>query len=139
MATEPKLTDDGATEIVAAPGVLCWLDAGLDAPIRPMQPELDRIAESRRARAATGIAFLPVEFACVARFPAPPNHSFILNVFIHAIVLCGKREGLLSQRTFKGQGKKPAPRGRVRREGADRTSIPLFGPPNWIRLCPAPI
>jgi len=76
-ATRPKLTDAGATEIVAAPGVLCWLEAGLDAPVSPMQPELDRIAKKRRTRAAKGIAFLSAEFISVAHFSAPPNH------FIH--------------------------------------------------------
>lgn len=55
--TEPKLTDAGATEIVAAPGAVCWLDAGLGALVRPMQPEMVRIAEKRRARAAAEIAF----------------------------------------------------------------------------------
>lgn len=75
-ATEPKLTDAGAIEIAAAPGVLGGLEAGLDAPVRPMQPVLTRSAENRRARAATGIAFLPVEFVCGARFAAPTHHSF---------------------------------------------------------------
>jgi len=133
-ATEPKLTDDGATEIVAVPGVVCWLDAGLDAPVRPMQPELNRSAESRRARAATGSAFRPVEFACVARFPAPPNQSFILNFFVNcfikAIVLWGKRTGLLSQRTFEGQGRKPEPGIQMRREAAGRLPTASCGPPN---------
>jgi len=63
-------------EIVAAPGVLGWFDAGLDALVRPMQPVFARSAENRRARAATGIAFLPVEFVCGAYFSAPTNHSF---------------------------------------------------------------
>jgi hypothetical protein len=94
--TEPKPTDAGATEIVAAPGVVCWLDAGLDALVRPMQPELIRIAKNRRARAATEIAFWPVEFACSAHFSAPRNHSFRLNFFIAAIVEFGKKRGLLS-------------------------------------------
>jgi hypothetical protein len=137
------LTDAGASEIVAAAGVVCWLDAGLDAPVRPMQPELERIAERRRARAATEAAFRPVEFACVARFPAPPNQSFALKgfmkFFIKTIVLWAEQEGLLSQRTFKGQGSKPEPRVLAWREAADRLAAIVRGPPNWIRLDPAPI
>ena len=77
MPTEPNLIDEGATEIVAAPGVFCRLDAGLCAPVSPMQPELDRVAKRRRTRAAKGIAFLSAEFISVAHFSAPPNH------FIH--------------------------------------------------------
>lgn len=101
--------DDGSTEIVAAPGVVCWLEAGLDAPVRPMQPELDRIAESRRARAAAGTAFLPVRFGCAASFRAPPVLpsilDFIHKCFINSIVLWSEKEGLLSQRTLEGQGR----------------------------------
>ena len=93
MGTEPNLMDAGASEIAAAPGVLCWLDAGLAAPVRPIHPEVERIAENRRASAATGIAFLPVEFSCVARFPAQRKPSFMLEVFIAAIVVAAKRMG----------------------------------------------
>ncbi len=138
-ATEPKPTAAGASEIVASAGVVCWLDAGLlEAPVRPMQPEQDRIAENRRARAAAEIAFLSVEFFCVARFPAPPVQSFVLKFFfeflIKAIVLWAEREGLLSQWTFEGQGWKPAPGTQVRREAAGRMPTALSGPPNSIRL-----
>ena len=138
-ATEPKPTAAGASEIVAAAGVVCWLDAGLlDGPVRPMQPELDRIAESRRARAVAEIAFLSVEFFCVARFHASPVQSLVLNFFfkffIKAIVLWAEREGLLSQWTFEGQGCKPAPGTQVRREAAGRAPSTLYSPPNSIRL-----
>lgn len=74
MLTEPNLIDDGCTEIVAVPGVVCWLDPVLGAPVRPVQPELDRIVKSRRARAANGIAFLPKEFVSAEHFRASPNH-----------------------------------------------------------------
>ena len=139
MGTEPNLIDAGANEIAAAPGVLCWLelDAGLAAPVRPVQPEVERIAESRRASAATGIAFLPVEFACVARFPAQPNRLFMFEFFIAAIVVCAKRWDLLSLWTFKGQGSEPAPCRKVRREATGRATTILRGPPNWICLDPA--
>ena len=101
-ATWPKLTDAGATEMAAAPGVFGWLEAGLVAPVSPMQPELLRIAKRRRTRAAKGIAFLPTELASVAHFSAPRNH-FIHLFFIAAIVVCGEQCGLLSLRTLKGQ------------------------------------
>jgi hypothetical protein len=62
-ATEPKLIDAGATEIVAAPGVVCWLEeeefAG--ALAIPLQPEMERIAIARRASAATEILLLLIE------------------------------------------------------------------------------
>lgn len=73
MGTEPNLIDAGASEIAAAPGVFCWLDPVLAAPVRPVQPEIERMAENRRASAATGIAFLPVKFHCDARFSAQRN------------------------------------------------------------------
>jgi hypothetical protein len=92
MGTEPKLIDAGATEIVAVAGVLCWLDAALGALVTPVQPEMDRMAENRRTRAAVGIAFLPGELACAAHFRAPPNHSFNFIFFIAPIVVGGKRE-----------------------------------------------
>jgi hypothetical protein len=130
MGTEPNLIDAGASEIAAAPGVLCWLDAGLAAPVRPMHPEVERTADNRRASAATGIAFLPVEFACVARFPAQSNRLFMFEVFIAAIVVGAKRWDLLSQWTFEGQGSEPAPFGQVRREAPGRATTILRGPPN---------
>ena len=58
-------------------GEVGWLDAGLDAPVKPVQPELERIAESRRARAAKGIAFLPKEFVVVAYIRVSPNHFIV--------------------------------------------------------------
>jgi hypothetical protein len=103
------LIDAGANEIAAAPGVLCWLEAGFAAPVSPTQPEVERMAENRRASAAKGVAFLPVEIACAARFPAQWNCLFVFEVFIAAIVVGAKRWDLLSQWTFKGQGSEPAP------------------------------
>jgi hypothetical protein len=138
-ATWPKLTEAGTTEIVAAPGVLCWFDANLDAPVNPMQPELDRIAKSRRIRAATGIAFWHTEFIHVARFIETSNHGLILNLFIHAIVVWPKKGGLLSHWTFIGQVREPAPRESAQREAASRTPTLLRGPPNSIGLGPATI
>jgi hypothetical protein len=91
MLTDPNLIDAGANEIVSAPAVFCWLDAGLRAPVSPMQPELDRIAKSRRTKAATGIVFMPAELIIAAHFRALLNHSFMVNFFITAIVVCRKR------------------------------------------------
>jgi hypothetical protein len=90
-ATAPKLTDAGSTVIVAAPGVLCWPDATLGAPVSPMQPELDRMAKSRRPRAATEIARLTAELALVERASAHSNRSFIGMHFIKVIVVRDKR------------------------------------------------
>jgi hypothetical protein len=90
MPTEPNLIDEGATEIVAAPGVFCWLDAGLCAPVSPMQPELDRIAKSKRTTAAAGIDFLRTELIIVAHSRARSDHSFMLRFFTTAIVVCRK-------------------------------------------------
>ena len=88
-ATEPKLIDAGATEIVVAPGVVCWLDEALGVLAIPEQPEMDRMAKSGRARPATRIAFLPMERAGVVYFPTPLNRSVIPWFFIAAIVDCG--------------------------------------------------
>jgi len=77
MLTEPNLTDEGCTEIAATPGVLCWPEPDLAAPVSPVQPELDRIVKSRRARAAKGIAFLPKEFVVVAYIRVSPNHFIV--------------------------------------------------------------
>jgi hypothetical protein len=91
MATEPKLIDTGATEIVAAAGVLGWFDEAFGALVTPVQPELDRIAKSRRTIAAIGVAFWPVERTCAVHFRAPLTPSFIFRYFIAAIVNCGTR------------------------------------------------
>jgi hypothetical protein len=64
--TDPKRIDAGATDIVAAPGVVCWLDATFGAPVSPMQPTLDNEQMSSRAKAGKDMAFLPVELVCVA-------------------------------------------------------------------------
>ena len=77
MLTEPNLIADGCAEIVAAPGVLCWPELVLAAPVMPVQPEPDRIVKRRRARAARGIVFLPKEFVSVAYFLVPPNHFIV--------------------------------------------------------------
>jgi hypothetical protein len=94
-ATEPKLTDAGAMEIVAAPGALGELgelgkvDAVLGVPAIPVQPEMDRIEKNRRTRAPTEIALMPIKCTRVAYLPAPPNFSFMFKLFISAIVVCG--------------------------------------------------
>jgi hypothetical protein len=138
MATEPNLIDAGATEIVVAPGVLCWLDAALGALVSPIQPELDKIAESRRTRAATGIAFLPAELGCVARFSAPADQSSILRFFIAPIVVCGKWEDYCPNVHLKDRGE-PAPDTQLWREAAGRSPAILDSPPNSIRFNPARI
>jgi hypothetical protein len=88
-ATDPKLIDAGATEIVAAPGVVCWLDEVLGVLAIPVQPEMDRMAKSGRARPAKRIAFFPLERTRVVYFPTPPNRSLAPWFLIAAIVNCG--------------------------------------------------
>jgi len=90
-------------------GVLCWLDAVLGALVTPVQPAMDRIAKSRRTRPATGIACLPVERTSAADFRAPLNSSFVLRIFIASYCELRNAMRLLSQWTYKVQGKEPAP------------------------------
>lgn len=82
IATDPKRIDAGANEIVAAVVVPCWPEPGLEALVRPMQPEMESVEESRRIRAATGTAFPPVESARSARSRTRPNHLFMSKRFI---------------------------------------------------------
>jgi hypothetical protein len=82
IATDPKRIDAGANEIVAAVVVLCWPEPGLEALVRPMHPEMEIVEESRRIRAATETAFLPVESARSARSWPRPNHLFMSKRFI---------------------------------------------------------
>ncbi len=90
-ATVPKLIDAGATEIAAAPevGALCEPDAGLGAVVNPVQPEMERIAKSKRSRAAAEIAFKSTKRACGVFFSAPSNNWPNLEFVIAAIVVCG--------------------------------------------------
>ncbi len=99
-AMVPKPIDDGPTEIVAAD----WLDPGLDALVRPVQPKLGRIAENRRIETAARIDFFCAAHAHVARFLALRKHSLLPKLFITAIVGCRGHGRLLSQRTFMVQG-----------------------------------
>ena len=110
-ATDPKLTDAGATEIVAAPGVAGEFgdDAALGAEAKPVQPERNGIAKSGSASAAAKNFFRPAIRICDAPFPARSNHVFLRECFIAAIVVCGTPSGLLSQWPFKVQGREPAP------------------------------
>ena len=71
---------------VSVPGVTCWFDGMLGAPAIPAQPEIDTITKSRITRAATGIAFLPIEYAGVAHQRTPQNPSFIHTNFTVSIV-----------------------------------------------------
>src|SRR5258708_39173724 len=82
IATAPKRRDAGANEIAAAVAVLCWPEPGLEALVRPMQPEMESVEESRRIRAATETAFVPVESARSARSRARPNHLLMSKRFI---------------------------------------------------------
>jgi hypothetical protein len=87
-ATEPKLSDPGATVIPAAEGELglCLLEAGLEALVKPTQPELKTVAMDRSRRAARGSARLSVAFEWRARFLGPPSRSLIITILIARIV-----------------------------------------------------
>jgi hypothetical protein len=80
--TKPNLIDEGATETVALPVELAELDEALDAPVRPMQPDVVRIAKNKSNRVATEIAFVPAERAFSARFTEFLNESYVLEVLI---------------------------------------------------------
>ena len=138
-ATEPKLTDAGAMEIVAAPGVVGELDAVLGVPAIPVQPEMDRIPKSRRTRAPTGIAFIPIKRGRIAYLPAPTKFSFRIKLFITAIVVCGTWRDYCPNGQLKDRGGDLHLRTQVRREAADRAPTTLRGPPNRNRPDPVPI
>jgi hypothetical protein len=89
-ATDPKSIDAGAREILAAPGVFCWLDATFDAPVNPMQPALESAAKSKMVSVTSEILLLPTGFACGAHFPARQNNLFLVMFVIEAIVDCGQ-------------------------------------------------
>ena len=91
--TEPNLIDDGATETVALPVELDVLDEALDAPVRPMQPEVVRIAKNKSNRVAIEIAFVPAERAFSARFAEFLNESYVLEVLIEGHSGGGHHEG----------------------------------------------
>lgn len=59
-ATEPKLMDAGATVIAALLEVL-WLEAGFDAPVRPMHPEVDKIARNKKMKAEAEMTLMPLK------------------------------------------------------------------------------
>ena len=80
--TEPNLIDDGATAMVALPVELAELDEALGAPVRPVQPEMVRIAKDKSNRVATEIAFVPAERAFSARFAEFLNESYVFEVLI---------------------------------------------------------
>lgn len=72
----------GATEMAAAAGVLCLLDAGLDALLKAMQPALERAAKSKRASERIETALVLRGLDCVACFTAPLKHSFVVMLFM---------------------------------------------------------
>ena len=88
--TSPNLIDAGAKERVEAPA-LSGLNAVLVPPTIPVQPEIDRIAKSKRTRVAKGIDFFPKEHTCIAHFHARSNQLLLPNLSIAPIVVCGTR------------------------------------------------
>jgi hypothetical protein len=88
-ATLPKLIDAGATEIVAAPDVLAWLEVAFGAPVSPVQPDMEKIAESSRIRVATRMAFLPAKLESASDFPEPLICVLLVTFSMYAILNFG--------------------------------------------------
>ena len=61
MGTSPKLIDAGATETPAAVLGLFWLDPAFGLLATPVQPEMERIANTAKIKRANGIALFPLE------------------------------------------------------------------------------
>lgn len=81
-ATDPKWIEAGATEILAASGASCWLDADLDAPVKPTQPALEMARNSDRISNRKEVALPLSGLDCVALFSAPVKQSFVVRVFM---------------------------------------------------------
>lgn len=109
--TEPKSMEAGATEIVAAPPVVCPFKEVLDPTAIPVQPENDRNVKRIRISAAKEIGFLCAsrKRAWIAYFSAPANTSFLAKLFIFKDCGLQLAKKLLTLGTFKGQGSAPAP------------------------------
>jgi hypothetical protein len=90
-ATDPKLIDAGATEMSAAPGVVCWPDPGFEALVKPMQPEVKTVAQIRSARETGKIGLLHAGAVGVACFAAPEKYFIAEKLFISAILVCGTK------------------------------------------------
>ena len=101
-ATDPKFTDAGATEIAAAEGADVEL-AGFDAPVSPIHPEIERVAQSKKSSAASRAGLRLFEVSRGARASAPPHITRMNVLFIARIVLGGKKSTLLYARTDEGQ------------------------------------
>lgn len=90
-ATEPKLMEAGATEIVATLDVLGCGEEVFGAPVMPVHPEVERTKRRRKAAAVEKIALFPRALKCVAYFFAPHINGLALMFFISAICGCGRR------------------------------------------------
>ena len=102
IATDPKFTEAGDTDNSAAAGVVEEL-AGLEAPVNPMQPEMERVAQSRRSSAARRAGLRLFEVSRGARISAPPHITRLNVLSIAWIVRGGKKTALLYARTDEGQ------------------------------------
>ena len=96
-----------------------------------MQPEVDRIAKSKRNRVRQQeIAFLPVEFAFASAFPRAAEPVYSCLNFSSGRLWCEATQWeLLSQWTFKGQGKTCTSQTGAEGNGGPRSTTVLRGPP----------
>jgi len=101
--TVPKLRDAGATEIEAGAAVLWLFVAVFAEPVKPVHPEVERVAKIRSARKATDEAFFQVESVCVAIFPAALNRSIAVVFCMNAILIRGGGGTYCSAGQLKGR------------------------------------
>ena len=111
--------------------MLCWFSGLLDALVNPMQPELYRVAKSKRTRE---IEILPAEIGVgrASYFPAPRNDSLTIFVFILLIVVCRPRGDYCPNGHLwdRGECLPLKHRGRGKRRAA---LISIRSPPGWIQ------
>lgn len=125
IATLPKLKLDVLIDR-NGPLEVCWPGEMLDPPAVPVQPDRVKITKSIKNRTGNEIEFFARKFARVApRFDALANSPFLTKLIIALDCGLWNEVGLLSLRTFKGQGNTPAP------------AILYYGAPGWCADYPS--
>jgi len=125
--------DAGATDIVAGPGVGCWLDSLFGPLTRPIQPEMERVANSKRRKEASARVVWTADFARVAHSFGSRHHFFKQLFFTPAIVVCGAEGNYCTDGHLWDRGTHlPLATGAEGKMG--RVGISLRGPPNLIHI-----